>query len=339
MNLYTFKKLNHWAVCLLLLFLAGNASASNCWDAQGSPQTINFGTVQVSASLAIGARIAAGLSTPDMQGNTNGTTVLPNGARSCLFPQSGNITLFTSAYDASQKIYNTNIPGVGIRIFRTNPEGGLIDPSLAVGLPFAPTLMSNGGGNSGPMNPEHYLVELIKTANTIGSGALTSGIAATRSDSSQQLSSLQISGTISNPVATCHLSTASATFDMGTHATTAFNTGPGTYPIGWAANQSLVSGGCTGAKTVSMTFSGFAAAAPYQNAFENHLGTAKGVAIELWHANSSQQAIPNDTSKPVTFTPAGAGGLYTFSARYIQTAASVTAGSVNAHVIVNVNYN
>lgn len=188
------------------------------------------------------------------------------------------------------------------------------------------------------MNPELYLVELIKTADTIGSGTLTPGIAATRTDiSGTVLSRLQITGTISNPVATCHLSTASATFDMGTHPASAFNGSQ--HPVGWATqNQSLISGGCTGAKTVSMTFSGFADTdAP--DAFENHLGTAKGVAIELWRANSSQQAMPNDPSKPVTFTPVGAGGKYEFSARYRQTKNPVTAGSVNAHVIVNVNYN
>ena len=84
-----------------------------------------------------------------------------------------------------------------------------------------------------------------------------------------------------------------------------------------------------------MTFAGTAAAAPYSNAFAN-AGTARGVALELWQANGAQ-AIPN-SSTPINFAPQGSGGRYTFSARYIQTAATVTPGSVNATVTVTVNY-
>ncbi|GGA34541.1 hypothetical protein GCM10010981_24450 [Dyella nitratireducens] len=121
---------------------------------------------------------------------------------------------------------------------------------------------------------------------------------------------------------------------MGTLPATSFTGGAGVaYPV-WAQDQSLISGGCN-ASTVSMTFAGIAAVAPYSNAFANQ-GTAKGVALELWQKNGLQ-AIPN-SSTPINFAPQGTGGKYTFSARYLQTASTVTAGTVNATVTVTVNY-
>lgn len=133
---------------------------------------------------------------------------------------------------------------------------------------------------------------------------------------------------------TCSLSVASATFDMGALKTTDFNLGAGaTY--GWVANQSLRASNDCNAATASMTFAGTAAASPYQSAFANG-GAATGVALELWQANSNNQAIPN-SSTPITF-PAGPNQDFTFSARYIQTAQTVTGGTVNATVTATVNY-
>jgi type 1 fimbria pilin len=135
------------------------------------------------------------------------------------------------------------------------------------------------------------------------------------------------------PTPTCSLSTSSATFNMGTQPTTYFSGGAGaTYP--YVTNQSLVAGSSCNASTASMTFSGTAAAAPYQNAFANS-GTATGIGLQLWQS-SGAQAIPNSAT-PITF-PAGANANFTFSARYIKTLPTVTTGSVNATVTVTVNY-
>lgn len=145
--------------------------------------------------------------------------------------------------------------------------------------------------------------------------------------------SLQQGGNLIVPAPTCSLSIADATFDMGTLKTTDFTGGTGSTQA-WVADQSLISGGCT-ASTVSMTFAGTADPV-YSNAFAN-TGTAKGVALELWKSGANEQAIPN-SSTPITFPAQGAGGKYTFSARYIQTEQTVTAGSVDATVTVTVDY-
>lgn len=71
-----------------------------------------------------------------------------------------------------------------------------------------------------------------------------------------------------------------------------------------------------------------------QKAFANS-GTATGVALELWQSNRSQ-AIPN-SSTPITF-PAGPNQDFRFGGRYIQTAPTVTSGTVNATVTAAVNY-
>ena len=134
------------------------------------------------------------------------------------------------------------------------------------------------------------------------------------------------------PTPTCTLATSSATFNMGNVPETQF-TGVGTEQP-WVPDQSLISGGCTAATTVTMTFAGTAAAAPYANAFANS-GTAQGIGLELWQADGAQ-AIPNGGA--ITFAAQGAGGAYTFAARYIQIAPTIISGSVSATVTVTLNY-
>ena len=120
---------------------------------------------------------------------------------------------------------------------------------------------------------------------------------------------------------------------MGALKTTDFNRGAGaTYD--WVADQSLRASSDCNVSTAAMTFTGTAAASPYQTAFANG-GSAKGVALQLWQSNGAQ-AIPNSAT-PITFS-AGPNQNFTFSARYIQTEPTVTAGSVNATVTATVNY-
>ncbi|QAU24790.1 hypothetical protein EO087_12995 [Dyella sp. M7H15-1] len=237
---------------------------------------------------------------------------------------------YVSGAIANGGTWNTNVPGVGLRVTYGSAQ-------------------VNGSGTQQLRFPQEFYtasmqLELIKTGSVTSTSTLNpinyyyncSGCGTGGGGGPDDWYGLRlsVSGVTVQPAApTCSLSTSSATFNMGSVLTTAFTGGPGSHQE-WVANQSLVSGGCN-ASTVSMTFAGTAAGAPYSNAFAN-AGTATGVALELWQAVGSQ-AIPN-SSTPINFTPQGAGGRYTFQARYIQTASTVTAGSVNATVTVTVNY-
>ncbi len=67
------------------------------------------------------------------------------------------------------------------------------------------------------------------------------------------------------------------------------------------------------------------------------IGGAAGIGIQLDQAGGAQQAIPN-SSTPVTFAPAAAGGLYSFGARYVQTDDAIRTGPANATITVLITY-
>lgn len=144
---------------------------------------------------------------------------------------------------------------------------------------------------------------------------------------------INVTGSILGP--TCSLTTSDITIDIGTVESLSF-TGVGSFSA-WAPNETLVSGGCDAA-LVSMTFTG--TADPNNATLFEVTGGAAGVGIQLQKDNvgdSSGQAIPN-SSQPITFAPAAVGEGYAFSARYVQTEATVRPGPANATITVLITY-
>ncbi|GLQ40881.1 hypothetical protein GCM10007902_07310 [Dyella nitratireducens] len=307
---------------------------------------VSPGTVVIPSDLPVGSELPI---TTQWNGRGQFTCDYPYPPTG-LYTYGNSLTIPLTKAPGFSDVWATGYPGIGVRMY-----------SYITGQPITanPTTTPTLGGPMGGGSPGLYFmysiisaasnaVRLIKTGD-IPSGTFPSTLFATDfaqsaqapafgylwQNSNTRLSTWTLgSFTIASSTPTCSLSTASATFDMGTLPATSFTGGAGVaYPV-WAQDQSLISGGCN-ASTVSMTFAGIAAAAPYSNAFANQ-GTAKGVALELWQKNGLQ-AIPN-SSTPINFAPQGTGGKYTFSARYLQTAPTVTAGTVNATVTVTVNY-
>ncbi|RDS84178.1 fimbrial protein [Dyella psychrodurans] len=176
---------------------------------------------------------------------------------------------------------------------------------------------------------EFYKLHLAQRCQTI---ALLAGVMALGCGSAFAQSTgnatINVTGTITG--ATCTLSTSNVTIPLGTVDKSTF-TGVGSFSP-WV-NGSLVSGGCD-ASLVSMTFTAPA------NSTNPHLfavtGGAAGVGIELFQLNGFI-AIPN-SSTPVPFTPQAAGGLYTFSARYVQSDLNITTGPADATITVLITY-
>lgn len=230
-------------------------------------------------------------------------------------------------------IWSTNVPGVGLRV---TYDGAMVASEGSQKLSFF--------GPQRDFVRKPMKLELIKTGNVTSTSTLNTiwyyyncnvcGVGNGGGPNDTYGMFMSVGSTQIQPAApTCSLSISSATFNMGTLPTTAFNKGAGgTYD--WVTDQSLRASSNCNATTASMTFAGTAAAAPYQRAFANR-GNATGVALELWQSNGSQ-AIPN-SGTPITFR-AGANQNFTFSARYIQTAPTVTSGTVSATVTATVNY-
>lgn len=147
---------------------------------------------------------------------------------------------------------------------------------------------------------------------------------------------INFSGTISGPP-TCSLQTSHITLPIGEVDRSVF-TGVGSYSD-WSPNVALISAGCSNASLVSMTFNG--TADTDNTSLFKAVGGAAGVGIQVCKTGSSDPAncaVPNDTSKRVTFDPAAAGQGYSFAARYIQTTPTVTPGTANATITVLITY-
>jgi major type 1 subunit fimbrin (pilin) len=142
---------------------------------------------------------------------------------------------------------------------------------------------------------------------------------------------IRFQGTINGP--TCSLSTSNITIPIGSVKKSTF-TGVGS-ASSYSPNVALISSGCN-ASLVSMTFTG--TAAPGNANLFAVTGGATGVGIQLTKTGGGQNAIPNSTTAPVTFTPAASGAGYSFAARYMQTAATITTGAANATITVLITY-
>ena len=283
-------------------------------------QRINFGTITVPSSLAVGGVIAVQNSAP--------IAAQPPAICAVTSAAAYSSSYYVPGYN---DVYPTKVAGIGVRYTIHTSSGNFILTNP----------ISNPISGSTNSSQSVFTAELIKTAQVVGSGQpfdppgnpWAGGVVLTYNNRGNAVLSFSGGGGTIIPVTpTCSLSTASATFNMGALKTTDFNRGTGaTYD--WVADQSLRASSDCNVSTASMTFAGTADPA-YPTAFKNN-GTANGVALELWKSGTPQ-VIPNSTT-PITFT-AGPNQDFTFSARYIQTAPTVTAGSVNATVTATVNY-
>lgn len=160
---------------------------------------------------------------------------------------------------------------------------------------------------------------------------LLAGLMATGSAFAQDTGTATINfiGTIG--AITCSLQTSNLTISLGAVNKSTFGGIGSASP--WVGGD-LVSNGCN-AHLVSMTFSG--TADPNNQFMFAVTGGAAGVAVQLDQAGGAQQAVPN-SSTPMTFTPAAEGEFYSFAARYVQTAATVTPGVANATITVLITY-
>jgi major type 1 subunit fimbrin (pilin) len=148
----------------------------------------------------------------------------------------------------------------------------------------------------------------------------------------QSTARIDFNGSISQSTS-CSLTTNNITLPIGDVEKNSF-TGVGS-TSNWSPNVALISGGCN-ATQVSMTFTG--TADPNNPALFAVQGGAAGVGIQLAQSGGGQFAVPNDTTRPMTFPPAAAGQGYSFAARYQQSGATITAGTANATITVLITY-
>jgi len=284
------------------------------YPTQGGPQVLSFGTVAVPVDAPIGTPLAEKV-----------TTGWTSSKFKCIYPtRTASLGTFASPSASGGGIYDTNVRGVGIRIYFDNGNNGELLVPYRTSIPFIfdATLVS------------HYRVQLIKTGAVDEGGTLTSGTLARGGyDDRAQVWVDLLDTRIEPERPTCAFAARSLTFALnkvdGRDLLVA-----GSSP--WVS-QALVSTGCRNATQILMSFT--AAPDEHDASLFKIAGAAPatGVAVELRSDDPDTQVIPNSPS-PLILPAVREGRSYGFRARYRRVGQTVTPGAANASIVVNVSY-
>jgi type 1 fimbria pilin len=283
---------------------------------------LDYGSITVQRDTPIGTVIGTATISP----------AVPGGYFSCSSGTVINIynSLFTE-HSTRSYVYNTNIPGVGIREY-----------TLTSWLPMYSALQIMIGGkmigDAGMSDVTKYV--LVKTG-PIASGTYnlsTGRLAYMNSSDYGDLFRVNIRGgtitsvacTIATPVVSVRLE------DVLGSSLTAVNSvaNPKDFNVGLDCDAGArVNVTMAGTKNIDTTAVGV-----LQLTGAGTAGVAKGVGIQILY-NNAPVAV-NGSTPLVLGTSAGGQTTYSFTAQYYQTksAASVTTGSANAMVTMNITY-
>ncbi|EDN7225499.1 fimbrial protein [Salmonella enterica subsp. enterica] len=284
---------------------------------------ISFGNVIVQRDTPVGSVIA----TSNTGGYRNGVSLA-----SCTEQWSLNFIMskWGTLSTLGNKIYNTNIPGVGIRIgFDYNST---ISPFPYITKPFL--------ANQGVYLPAPGITaELIKTG-TIISGNLDNGVLIRGDivDDGSSVLNVTLNGNNNITSISCDVISNDISVSLGNHKKIEFS-GPGTTTKWTYFSVSLQ---CDTGTNISMTV----------NATPENLGdsgiikldsgedVAQGIGIQLFIQNIDGTDSPVNLNNLINYGKSLVNGVKTinFQARYYQTSQTVTPGVANATVTFTMTY-
>ncbi|WP_177257423.1 fimbrial protein [Luteibacter sp. UNCMF366Tsu5.1] len=277
-----------------------------------APQAVSFGVVRVPASAAVGSVLA--------ERSTTGST----GGFTCKYPtRTSGLDMFQTSSPLGDHTYETNVPGVGVRIhFRYAYYGDVAAPdNFNIGWVIKDELRGAS-------------VQLIKTGPIAQGGTLRTGrLAHAGYDGKVQAWVDLADARIEPERPTCVLQSRNVHFDLGkvdsaelaAHGHSAWVTAP------------LVVTECQHATTLQLTFDGEADLDAPGLFRLNGFGAARGVAVELRSTYLDVPLVPNDP-RAIELRAWQSAHQHEFRARYKVTSGTLTPGPANAHITVNVGY-
>lgn len=310
--------------CLLLLlwWVACSAQAS-CQFTNGVtaeiPGYINFGNVSVQRDAPVGSVIATATT-----GAYNGGNTIAGCTEAWTYRQ--QLTKWLTLSAQGNGVYNTNVPGVGIRM--TSPAGNV--------LPYELSINANTYVN---INGDGIKAELIKTGDITG-GTLDTGVLARASVANQfYIANVTLNGNNTITSESCTVTTPTVDVPMGDHDKSEFSgvgstTAWQTFNIGLNCDQGAKinvrldpSAGAVEGKTDVMKLDSSASEA-----------AASGIGVQLWFQPNGGSAVT--FGQETYYWTSGYGGTETvrLQARYYQTAQTVTAGPANATATFTLSY-
>lgn len=293
---------------------SASASACNYWHSSVRNFTIDFDTITVQRDIPIGTVIAH-------QTTPESPAYVTYGETSCSTRRA--LLYSTAAAVLSPHIYPTNIEGVGIQV-RYN-SGDIIYQN--------PPLTGSGFGRFGVNAPTH--IRLFKTGPITG-GTLEPGIIA-RYDMGNGafVGRTYYMGTGTINVMACSVQTPVVNVPMGEHPLTDF-TGVGytTAPVDVPISLDCDGGARINAEITAQAASGTSQPGAMQ--LDSGADSASGVAIQLLNSAGTPVAL---NQKFVVDTVESPGDYhFNWTARYLQTNATVTSGQANTTATLSLTY-
>ncbi|ODN20022.1 fimbrial protein [Klebsiella pneumoniae] len=308
-----------WLV--LALWLVSFGTQASCGFASGVssevPGYISFGNVAVQRDAAVGSVIATATT-----GAYNGGNTIAGGSEAWAYRW--GLSKWGTLSSLGSNIYNTNVPGVGIRL--TNTSSGKV-------LPYDQSVGANVyiyiGGDG-------IKAELIKTGDITG-GTLDSGMLARASVANQfYFANVTLNGTNTITSESCSVTTNPVNVPLGDHDKSEFS-GPGSATAWQTFNINL---SCIQGARINVRIDATAdsdAGVPGVIKLDSDPVNASGVGVQLWY-RYEDSPVQFGQERYYYTSPSGGNEYVQLQARYYQTTQSITAGKANATATFTLTY-
>jgi len=299
---------------LILLILSQASFAACTLSIYAAEHVSSISEIVVQRDIPVGSVIKSIKTTPTGTANV------------VVCKRTGNLfyDMKLSARQVFDNIYETNVPGVGIKI--ESPGGRTFD---------SPANKVDYTGQAGFSDTAPYTITFYKTGD-ITSGKIASGLAGEiyGDDSLPGLDIFLDSETTVTQLA-CSVGSGNLSFPMGNVPASDFS-GPGTFSTKTVTTNLQLE--CDAGVNINVTLEGKQNADMPDNAsvlaLTSEAQTAGGVGVQVLYND-----VPLKLNELLHLKSAGGGEeLFPITVRYIQTAATLSGGAANAVATLNLTY-
>lgn len=277
---------------------------------------VTFGNVSVQRDAPIGSVLATATT-----GTYNGGQAIAGCSESWTYRW--ELSKWSSLSSLGNKVYNTNIAGVGLRL--TNTASGKL-------LPYDQSM----GTGSVIINADGIKAELIKTGDITG-GTLDTGMLARASVANQfYFANVTLNGTNTITSESCSVTTNPVNVPLGDHDKSEFS-GPGTGTAWQTFNINL---SCVQGARINVRIDATAdsdAGVPGVIKLDSDPVNASGVGVQVWY-RYEDSPVQFGQERYYYTSPSGGNEYVQLQARYYQTTQNVTAGKANATATFTLSY-
>ncbi|HFS5792671.1 TPA: fimbrial protein [Citrobacter werkmanii] len=307
-----------WLVLALWLVTLGVQASCQFTNGVTSeiPGYISFGNIAVQRDAPVGSVIATATT-----GAYNGGNSIAGCTEAWTFRQ--ELTKWQTLSAQGNGVYNTNVPGVGIRM--TSPSGKV--------LPYDLPINANTYVN---INGDGIKAELIKTGDITG-GTLDTGMLARASVVNQfYIANVTLNGNNTITSESCSVTTNPVNVPLGGHDKSEFS-GPGTGTAWQTFNINL---SCVQGARINVRIDATAdsdAGVPGVIKLDSDPVNASGVGVQVWY-RYEDSPVQFGQERYYYTSPSGGNEYVQLQVRYYQTTQSVTAGKANATATFTLTY-